>query len=180
MEKLRKIQAELKVPKNQYNAFGKYKYRNAEDILEAVKPLLLKYDLTMIISDDIIEIGGRVYVKANVTVFDEKDKVETFGFAREPENKKGMDDSQLTGSTSSYARKYGLNGMFCIDDTKDADSMDSTTKPLKTSTPQKKELKPGTNAWKNTITKLNDGTVTLETVKKHYIISKENEQKLKV
>lgn len=122
-EKLLNIQAELKAPKNQYNSFGKYNYRSCEDILESLKPLLIKYKATLIIHDEIMLIGDRYYIKATATLIDvEKgDKVEVSAYAREDEQKKGMDASQLTGSTSSYARKYALNGLFAIDDTKDSD-----------------------------------------------------------
>ena len=122
MEKLNNVIAELKVAKNQFNNFGGYKYRSCEDILEAVKPLLIKNQLTMTISDDIIEVGGRVYVKATVTVWADKESRQVTAYAREAESRKGMDESQITGSASSYARKYALNGMFLIDDTKDADA----------------------------------------------------------
>jgi len=125
MEKLAQIQAELKAPKNQFNKFGGYKYRNCEDILEAVKPLLNGAILT--ISDEIIMIGERYYVRATATYQDGDYTQSATAYAREEETKKGMDGSQLTGSTSSYARKYALNGLFCIDDTKDADS---TEKPV--------------------------------------------------
>lgn len=120
MKKLNEIQQKLKAPKNQYNAFGKYKYRNQEDILEAVKPLL--GDATMIITDEIVNIGDRYYVKATATLKDGDETVFSTAYAREPEIKKGSDESQITGATSSYARKYALNGLFLIDDTKDADS----------------------------------------------------------
>jgi hypothetical protein len=109
------------------NTFGKYKYRSCEDILEAVKPLL--GDLVLTISDDIVEVGGRVYVKATVSINSGSGSVSTTAFARESETKKGMDDSQITGSASSYARKYALNGLFCIDDTKDADATNQHDKP---------------------------------------------------
>ena len=123
MEELRNIQAELKAPKGQYNSFGKYHYRSAEDILEAVKPLLAKYNVLMTISDEVVAIADRIYVMAIVTVENSKGVVKTVkGYAREPQDKKGMDDSQITGTASSYARKYALNGMFLIDDTKDADT----------------------------------------------------------
>lgn len=126
MDALIKIQHELKAPKGQYNSFGKYKYRSAEDILEAVKPLLSKYNAQLTLSDEIIEVGGRVYVKATAT-FKDSDSIETVtAFAREPSDKKGMDDSQITGTASSYARKYALNGLFLIDDTKDADTDEYT------------------------------------------------------
>ena len=123
-EKLMNIQAELKAPKNQYNAFGKYHYRSCEDILESLKPVLAKHKAAVTISDEIVLIGDRYYVKATATLIDvEKgDKVEVSAYAREDEQKKGMDASQLTGSTSSYARKYALNGLFAIDDTKDSDA----------------------------------------------------------
>jgi len=123
-EKLLNIQAELKAPKNQYNDFGKYHYRSCEDILEGLKPVLAKHQAAVTISDEIVIIGDRYYVKATATLIDvEKgDKVEVSAYAREDEQKKGMDASQLTGSTSSYARKYALNGLFAIDDTKDSDA----------------------------------------------------------
>lgn len=122
MENLTKIQTELKAPKNQYNKFGNYHYRSAEDILEAVKPLLSKYNAELTICDEICEIGGRIYVKAMCKYREGSDEVTVNAYAREPENKKGMDESQITGTASSYARKYALNGLFLIDDTKDADT----------------------------------------------------------
>lgn len=123
-EKLKKIQAELKAPKNQYNSFGKYNYRSCEDILEGLKPLLVKNQATLTISDEIVLIGDRYYVKATAKLIDiEKgESIESSAFAREDETKKGMDLAQVTGSTSSYARKYALNGLFAIDDTKDSDA----------------------------------------------------------
>ena len=122
-EKLMNIQAELKAPKNQYNEFGKYYYRSCEDILEALKPILAKHQAAVTISDEIVLIGDRYYIKATAALIDVEngDKVEVSAYAREDEQKKGMDASQLTGSTSSYARKYALNGLFAIDDTKDSD-----------------------------------------------------------
>ena len=122
VSKLIAVQGELKAPKGQYNSFGKYKYRSCEDILEAVKPLLVKNGLLMTITDDVLMIGDRIYIKATVTVSDGKDSVTNSAFAREEETKKGMDGSQVTGASSSYARKYALNGMFCIDDTRDSDA----------------------------------------------------------
>ena len=118
------IQSELKAPKGQTNKFGGYSYRSAEDILEAVKPLLNKYTSDLTLSDTIVEVGGRVYVKATARLcsHDPFFEVETTAYAREAEAKKGMDDAQITGSASSYARKYALNGLFCIDDTKDPDA----------------------------------------------------------
>lgn len=126
---LSKIQAELKAPKNQFNGFGKYNYRSCEDILEGVKPLLSKYNSTLTLSDDIVQVSDRIYVKATATFKDsEGNETQTTAFARESEEKKGMDASQVTGSSSSYARKYALNGLFCIDDTKDADSTNTHDK----------------------------------------------------
>ena len=121
-EKLLAIQTKLKAPKGQYNSFGKYSYRSAEDILEAVKPLNAEQGVLLTITDEINEIGGRVYVVATATVSDGTDTLQVSAFAREPENKKGMDESQITGATSSYARKYALNGLYAIDDNKDADT----------------------------------------------------------
>ena len=122
--KLVKVQNELKAPKSQYNSFGKYSYRNCEDILEALKPLLNEVKAIVNISDEIVLVGERYYVKATVKFIDAEtgEVVEASAMAREEETKKGMDASQLTGSTSSYARKYALNGLFAIDDTKDADT----------------------------------------------------------
>lgn len=120
--KLIAIQSELKAPKGQYNSFGKYKYRSCEDILEAVKPLLCKYQCALVISDDICMMGDRIYVKATAKLISGSEQIESSAFAREEETKKGQDASQVTGSTSSYARKYALNGLFCIDDTKDSDA----------------------------------------------------------
>lgn len=123
MKELITIQSELKAPKSQFNKFGGYKYRKAEDILEAVKPLLAKQKCTLIISDDIVMIGNRIYVKATSTIKNEKGECETTtGWAREEETKKGMDGSQITGASSSYARKYALNGLFAIDDNADSDN----------------------------------------------------------
>lgn len=117
------IQNELKAPKSNFNSFGKYRYRSAEDILTAVKPLLAKYSCTMTITDEVVFIGGRFYIKATATITDEEGNTESVSaFAREDESKKGMDGSQITGTASSYSRKYCLNGMFLIDDTKDADT----------------------------------------------------------
>ena len=118
------VQAELKAPKGQHNSFGKYDYRSAEDIIEAVKPLLKENGLFLTMSDDIVQIGDRYYVKATVSVTDivTGEAVQTSALAREAAQKKGMDESQVTGTASSYARKYALNGLFAIDDTKDADT----------------------------------------------------------
>lgn len=129
IEKIVAIQSELKAPKGQYNSFGKYNYRSCEDILEGVKPLLAKHGLVLTIQDSIDLIGDRFYVKATATITDGKDEISTSAHARESLDKKGMDASQVTGATSSYARKYALNGLLAIDDTKDADTMDNSKKP---------------------------------------------------
>lgn len=123
-EKLGNIQTDLKAPKNQYNSFGDYKYRNCEDILEAVKPLLKANKCVLTLSDEIVNVGERYYIKATVTLYDieEDSHIDNTAYARETETRPKMDGSQLTGTASSYARKYALNGLFCIDDTKDADT----------------------------------------------------------
>lgn len=125
-EKLSDIQNELKAPKGQFNKFGGYKYRSCEDILEAVKPICRKNKATLILSDTLENIGERYYIKATATLYDiehqENNSISNTAYAREEENKKGMDGSQITGTASSYARKYALNGLFNIDDTKDADT----------------------------------------------------------
>ena len=142
-EKLQKIQCELKAPKNLYNSFGKYKYRNAEGICEAVKPMLEKYKVILTLSDDIIQVGERYYIKATVSLKDvESDGfIDTTAMARESLDKKGMDESQITGTASSYARKYALNGLFLLDDTKDADSDEYHNQTKKDDQPSAKEQK---------------------------------------
>ena len=128
VEKLSAIQVELKAPKGQYNSFGKYNYRSCEDILEGVKPLLDKYRVALTLNDEIVLIGDRYYVKATATLYDREQTLSATAYAREEETKKGMDSAQLTGSTSSYARKYALNGLFSIDDTKDSDATNDDSK----------------------------------------------------
>lgn len=198
-EKLLKAQVELKAPKGQYNSFGKYKYRSCEDILEALKPVLDKLKLTLFISDEIIETGGsyklekkdetietagRKYVKATITLVNiEKpdEQIKTSALAREEETKKGMDGSQITGASSSYARKYALNGMFMIDDTKDSDSTNTHGKEEKTEAERKKEAIEAINKLADTeektekvfdmIAKFNKNSLldcTLEELKKVY------------
>ena len=123
MKELLQIQSELKAPKGQFNAYGKYKYRSCEDILEAVKPILKKNNCTLLLSDSLIYVGERYYIKATATLVNVEGKsVSTEAYAREEEMKKGMDASQITGASSSYARKYALNGLLCIDDNKDSDT----------------------------------------------------------
>lgn len=125
MEILNKIQRELKAPKGQKNTFGNYNYRSCEDILEAVKPLLGTAILT--INDEVVLIGDRYYIKATATIKQGEESFSISAFAREPEGRKGMDEAQVTGATSSYARKYALNGLFAIDDTKDSDATNNGT-----------------------------------------------------
>ena len=143
--KLLAVQGELKAPKGQFNSFGKYNYRNCEDILEAVKPLLAKQGVSLVLTDEIVLIGERYYVKATARFIDETSGEETdvCAFAREEETKKGMDGSQITGASSSYARKYALNGLFCIDDAKDSDT---TNKGEETHRPSAAELEGLINA----------------------------------
>ena len=147
-QKLMRIQTELKAPKNLYNSFGKYKYRNAEGIQEALKPLEAQYNVTTVISDEMVEISGRVYVKSIVTLMDceTEDFIHAQAFAREADTKKGMDEAQVTGATSSYARKYALNALFLLDDTKDVDSEEyqsqskkATSKKVETAPAQPEE-----------------------------------------
>lgn len=144
-EKLSAIQQELKAPKGQYNSFGKYKYRSCEDILEAVKPICAKYKTALVLLDSISEVGGRFYVTAQAQLHDceSGNAVVATAHAREPEKKTGMDESQITGTASSYARKYALNGLFCIDDTKDADTDEYRRNTEKTE-PKKPKPKPST------------------------------------
>lgn len=142
-EKLASIQAELKAPKNQRNDFGKYNYRSAEDILEAVKPLLAKNACALTLSDEVVQIGNRFYVKATATLknCDVNDIATAMvtAYAREEETKKGMDGAQITGSASSYARKYALNGLFAIDDTKDSDATNTHGKTAQNRPQQQKQ-----------------------------------------
>lgn len=129
------IQGELKAPKGQTNKFGGYKYRSCEDILEAVKPLLAKHRLVLTVGDDMLQIGDRYYICATAVLrdMDGDGEIKNSAYAREAQEKKGMDDSQITGTASSYARKYALNGLFCIDDTKDADTDEFTAATRKQS-----------------------------------------------
>ena len=140
--KLLDIQQELKAPKGQYNSFGKYKYRSCEDILESVKPLLKKYKCVLKLSDEMILIGERYYIQATATIYDAEnnEQLSNTAYAREEAEKKGMDGSQITGTASSYARKYALNGLFAIDDTKDADT-DEYTKQTKAAKTEQKSSK---------------------------------------
>ena len=180
-QKLLSIQTELKAPKNQFNSFGNYNYRSCEDILEAVKPLCKKGNVLLTLSDTIKHVGERYYVEATATLYD----VETDGcisvsaYAREEETKKGMDSSQITGAASSYARKYALNGLFNIDDTKDSDSTNEGEGRHKTSPKPKAEPK---NDYQSQLKELMDnskgkitGTMIAETIEKKFGKRKANE-----
>jgi len=136
---LAQIQSEVKAPKGQFNSFGKYKYRSAEDILESVKPIINSKGFSITLSDEIIAMDGRFYIKAIATLTNGKEMYSATGFAREEESKKGMDGSQVTGASSSYARKYALNGLFALDDTKDSDATNThgqESKPVQAFTPK--------------------------------------------
>lgn len=143
MKELIKIQSELKAPKNLYNKFGGYAYRSAESILEAVKPLCAANNCTLTLTDSIELVGSRYYIKATARLTNENGEThEVSAFAREEDNKKGMDAAQITGSASSYARKYALNGLFCIDDVRDPDMMDNSDKPESKTKPKRAENRP--------------------------------------
>lgn len=153
-EKLLSIQTELKAPKSQYNSFGKYNYRNCEDILEAVKPLCAKYKAVSVMGDEVIQIGERYYIKSTARLIDLESEgvVENTAYAREEAEKKGMDGSQVTGASSSYARKYALNGLFAIDDTKDSDTTNNGQTAPKEATKAKQTA--NTEEWKLTKSEL--------------------------
>ena len=167
MEKLIKIQSELKAPKNQFNKFGGYNYRSQEDILEALKPLLKKHECLLTVTDEMEAVEGRVYVKATATITDGEKGVQVTAYAREASTKKGMDEAQITGSASSYARKYALNGLFLIDDTKDADATNDHGKPE-----AKPELKESTEQFKKAVEFLTKGG-DFEKVESKYTVSPE-------
>lgn len=158
-DKLIKIQNELSVPKNHINSFGGYNYRSCEDILEAVKPLLNEEKILMTITDEVVQVGDRNYVKSTVKLIDDKTSMEFSAYAREEETKKGMDGSQITGASSSYARKYALNGLFLIDDVKDSDTTNTheNTQPnsTKSQTSDVNCPKCGGEMWDNTKNKIN-------------------------
>jgi len=171
MKELILIQSELKAPKNQFNAFGKYKYRSVEDILEAVKPLLLKYECTLIIEDEVKEVGGIVFIEATASIQKDMEGRAVTAQAGIDINRKGMDVAQSFGSSSSYARKYALNGLFLIDDTKDPDSTNDHGG-------KKEELTPSHVKWQGAKDSLANGKVTLEQIKSVYILTAQNEKLL--
>jgi hypothetical protein len=189
MNALFTIQQKLKAPKSQYNSFGKYSYRNQEDILEAVKPLLAEAKAILTISDEIVEIGGSLFVKSTATLLgDNNTPANTVwsatAYAKHSTEQKGMNDAQITGAASSYARKYALNGLFLIDDTKDADTTntgvkaDNKKKPspptsASNSKPKRDVLTPNHQSWNYTKEKVKAG-LPIDEVKKHFDISEEN------
>jgi hypothetical protein len=183
MENLNKLRSELKVGKNHFNAFGKYKYRNLEDIMDAVKPLLTKYGLVLQITDEIKEIGSVIFVESTATLTDgEGITLASKAQAGIDVNKKGMDMSQTFGASSSYARKYACNALFLIDDVADADSTNThgkgSSRPIATVTTKEKPwLNKDTDAYSKVASYLMDGG-KLSDVKKKYKISKEVEQLL--
>ena len=183
MEALKKIQGKLNVPKAQRNNFGKYNYRSCEDILAALKPLLLEYGCFLTINDDIVNIGDRFYVKATARISDGEASEVAQGFAREEETKKGMDGAQITGAASSYARKYALNGLFAIDDTKDADSTSqhetNTNKKENKALTELPELTPANKvSWERAVARMKiDGNIDI--VKKHMTVSADSEKLIK-
>jgi hypothetical protein len=172
MKELILIQSELKAPKNQFNSFGKYKYRSCEDILEALKPLLKAHNCYLTLSDELVNIGDRYYIKATATITNsEKISESVNGFAREEESKKGMDGSQITGTSSSYSRKYALNGLFLIEDTKDSDA--TNTHDDKPQVKKKIAISEGTPAWNNIIQKLSNSEITLTDVQEKCLVTEE-------
>ena len=182
--KIVKIQNELRAPKNQYNSFGGYNYRSQEDILEALKPLLFREGLLQTITDEVLLIGNRYYIVATVTVSFESDSIQVRALARESEQKKGMDESQISGTASSYARKYALNGMWLIDDAKDADTNEARmiSESAKRAEPRQKKqpendnrkwLNEGTEDWSNAEQKIRAGVVTVKDLLTHYKVSKQ-------
>lgn len=179
MKKLIEIQSELKAPKNQYNSFGKYKYRNQEDILESVKPLLKKYDCTLTITDQVKEVCGLVFIEATARISDnglsDEKYVEVKAQAGVDANRKGMDIAQSFGSSSSYARKYALNGLFLIDDTKDADATNDH-KPKAKVLP---ELTESHSSFESVKKALESGNYTIEDVRKKFKVSAKIEKLLK-
>lgn len=171
MKKLIEIQKSLKAPKNQYNSFGNFKYRSCEDILEAVKPLCAEKDCLLVLSDEVVKKGEHLFVEATATFTDGDYSIEVKAQAKHPLAKEGMDDSQITGASSSYARKYALNGLFCIDDSKDSDATNQGT------TPKRKLTKMSKNKVSDAI-KFIKGGRTMEELKGYYEISPEIEKEI--
>lgn len=183
MCKLTEIQHKLKAPKGQYNSFGKYKYRSCEDILEAVKPILKDMGCYLTLSDEIQLVGDRYYIKATARLQGPDTDVTCTAYAREDFDKKGMDGSQITGTASSYARKYALNGLFCIDDTKDADTDEYANQnnkkpnhaPLSAPKSDKEMMHQGHSKWQAMLDSILAGKTTLEKVKERYFFPEADE-----
>jgi hypothetical protein len=171
MKELILIQNELKAPKSQFNSFGKYKYRSVEDILEALKPLLLKYECTLTIEDEVKEVGGIVFIESTAAIQKDMEGRAVTAQAGIDINRKGMDVAQSFGSSSSYARKYALNGLFLIDDTKDPDSTNDHGG-------KKEELTPAHVKWQGAKDSLANGKVSMEQIKSVYILTAQNEKLL--
>lgn len=183
MEKLIKIQSELKAPKSNYNGFGKFRYRSCEDILEAVKPLLAREKCMLTMTDEVVAITDKVYIKATATIIDLDNKVHcsTSAYARESENKKGMDESQMTGTASSYARKYALNGLFLIDDTKDVDTNEFQQTKQKAEQKSKKKTETGKEEWRVKVLKLakEKGITAIDLAKKYKLNNSTSAERFK-
>lgn len=166
MKELRTIQCALNAPKTNYNSAYRYSYRSCEDILAALKPLLKETECTLVLMDEIVNIGTRYYVKATATLTNKEGKqVSTQAFAREAESKNKMDESQITGASSSYARKYALNGLFAIDDTKDADALNTSEEYIKKANTIEISVK--TTGWKDELERARTTTDVEEIWKKH-------------
>lgn len=179
MNELAIVQSQLNAPKNQFNKFGGYKYRSAEDILEAVKPLLKQVNAIITITDDIIPVGDRIYVKATATFIANDKSISTTAFAREEETKKGMDASQITGSASSYARKYALNGLLLIDDNKDADATNTHDKEPAKKEKSIDEIKLGLmRSYQSNPSKIVDIFVKMELIENADLIGKDDVNKI--
>lgn len=176
IEQVVKIQGELKAPKNQYNAFGKYKYRNVEDIQEALKPLLYKHGLFLSMSDEVKECGGELFIESVAVITNGEQSIAAKAQAGIDVNRKGMDKSQAYGASSSYARKYALSALFLLDDTKDADATNTHGKQVTT---MKATLSENSEAYVKVVNALKGGSFTLADVKKKYVVSQEMETKLK-
>lgn len=172
---LAKIQAEIKAPKGQFNSFGKYKYRSCEDLVEAIKPVINPKGYSLILTDEVVAVGDRIYFKSTATITNGKDTYSAIGWAREEDNKKGMDSSQLSGATSSYARKYALNGLFAIDDTKDSDHTNDGKKETEKSKPELTENHKNFEAAKN---KLSEGSTTMDKIEETYFVSEKTKSLL--
>ncbi len=182
IKKLITIQHDLKAPKKQFNSFGKYNYRNQEDILEALKPLLYAQGLVLTLSDTVMTVGDALFVEATATISDGEKSMTTVAQAGLDLNKKGMDKAQATGASSSYARKYALNAMFLIDDTKDSDATNKHGKTQTTvaqTTTSKDPLLSNSEAYLKVVNAIKAGTHTIADVKSKYVVSSEVENKLR-